>query len=124
VPSRDDAIREALRRRKPRIPARRRREKARIWNSYRDPVGFKFYGTYRDGTETKHFEFSVVVPRSMSRRAMYFWVKRTIRDMKWEDELPEGHYYHTYRGFWELHTRTDWVETDGIVKYNVDHTAT
>jgi hypothetical protein len=124
VPSRDYAIREVLRRKKPKIPARRRREKERIWNSYKEPVGFKVYGTHRDGIEMKHFEYSVVVPRSMSRRVMYFWVKRTIRDMKWEDELPEGHYYHTYRGFWNLHTRTDWEKTDGIVKYNFDHTAT
>ncbi len=122
--SRDDGIREVLRRKKPRIPASRRLEKERIMRSYREPVSFKFYGTYKDGIERKHFEFSVVVPRTMKRRVMYFWVKRTVRDMKWEDELPEGHYYHTYRGFLNLHTQTDWEKTDGIVDYDVDHTAT
>jgi hypothetical protein len=123
MPRRDAGIREVLRRKKPRIPARRRREKAIIWNSYREPVGFKVYGTHRDGIEMKHFEYSVVVPRSMSRRVMYFWIKTTVRKMKYEDSLPPKHYYHTYRGFWALHL-SDWVETDGIVKYNVDHTAT
>jgi hypothetical protein len=58
------------------------------------------------------------------KRKMHFWVKQTVREMKWEDALPEGHYYHTYRGFWNLLTRTDWEKTDGVVKYDLNHTAT
>ena len=123
MPRRDVGIREVLRRKKPKIPARRRRDKARIWRSYRNPVGFKFYGTYRDGRRLKHFEFSVVAPRSMSRRVMYFWVRTTVAKMIKEGLIPEGHYYHAYRGFWELHL-PNWEKTDGIVSYNVEHTAT
>jgi len=108
---------------RPKIPAKRRAEKAVIWNSYRNPVGFKFYGTFKVGDETKHFEFSVVVPRSMRRRLMYFWTRETVRKMVKTKKLPPKHYYHTYRGFMGLHS-LDWVRTDGIVAYNVKHTAT
>jgi len=109
--------------RKPKIPARRRVEKTVIWDSYREPVGFKFYGTYKDGKETKHFEFSVVVSRRMRRRVMYFWTRQTVKRMIKEKELPPKHYYHSYRGFMNLHA-SPWVETDGIVSYDVKHTAT
>jgi len=125
MPSRDDAgIREVLRRKKPRIPARRRAEKIAIWESKRDPVGHKFWGKAKEkGKPWEHFEFSVITERRMSRRLMYFWVKETIRKMKYGRKLPRKRYYHTYPSFWRLHS-LDWEKDFEDVDYDYHHTAT
>jgi len=109
------------RKRKPRVPARRVEEKLAIWEAHRDPVGHKFYGKEKEDGEWKHFEFSVITERRMNRKAMYFWVRETIRKMK-RRKLPPRHYYHAYDGFMHLHG-FEWIKVEEIT-YDYKHTAT
>lgn len=109
-------------RRKTRVPARRIAEKLEIWGRYREPVGHKFYGKYKEEGEWKHFEFSVVTSRRMKKRAMYFWVRTTYSRMKFEKRLPPRHYYHTYDGFMYLHG-LEWDKVEEVIP-DYKHTAT
>jgi len=107
-----------------RVPPRRTAEKIAIWNRFSQPVGFKFYETFKETkrSELEHGEFSVIESRRKNPRAMAFLVRSTIRRML-DGELPPEVDYKTYDGFMSLHG-LEWKKIDKLVYYNVQHTRT
>lgn len=107
------------------VPLRRTYEKQIIWNRHQQPVGFKFYATYKKtkGSALEHGEFSVVVSKKMPPRAMAFLVRSTVRRMITDRELPADVDYKTYDGFIKLHGQ-EWQKVHKVLYYNVNHTRT
>jgi len=107
------------------VPLNRTREKAIIWERYREPVGFKFFGTIKRtrSSEPEHFEYSVITTRRMRPRAMAFLVRNTVRRMIKDRELPPEIDYKSYDGFMRLHGE-DWQSVHKVLYYNVQHTRT
>jgi hypothetical protein len=106
------------------VPLRRTLEKNAIWDRHREPVGFKFYETFKKTrvSQPEHGEFSVIESRRKNPRAMAFLVRSTIRRML-DGELPPEVDYKTYDGFMRLHGE-DWQRIHKVLYYNVQHTRT
>jgi hypothetical protein len=106
------------------VPLNRTVEKAQIWNRYREPVGFKFYETFKETkrSEPEHGEFSVIESRRKNPRAMAFLVRSTIRRML-DGEIPPDVNYKCYDSFIGLHG-LQWKKVHKVMYYNVQHTRT
>lgn len=106
------------------VPVHRTVEKAQIWNRHKEPVGFKFYETFKETrvSQPEHGEFSVIESRRKNPRAMAFLVRSTIRRML-DGELPPEIDYKTYDGFMNLHA-LKWKRVHKVLYYAITHTRT
>lgn len=107
------------------VPLKRTFEKNVIWNRYQEPIGFKFYVTFKKTrtSQPEHGEYSVIVTRRMNPRVMGHCVRSTIRRMVFDKELPPEVDYKTYDGFMRLFGE-DWQPIHKVMYYNVQHSRT